>query len=78
MRDSGGGGVGGGCPEKPGLLTREIFNLGLVVDGGSSVSFGPPSSSFTLRRPVPSHTEGSSSPEGGGGKPSLSLMSSLW
>ena len=76
--DGGGGGVGAGVPGKPGLLTREIFSLGLVVDGGNSVFFGFPSSSFALRRPVPSHTESSSSPVGGGGKPSPSLMSSLW
>ena len=76
--ESGGGGVGRGCPEKPGLLTREIFNLGLVVDGSGSVSFGPSSSSPTLRRRVSSHSEGTSSLEGGGGKSSLPLMSSLW
>ena len=76
--DSGGGGAGRGCPEKPGLLIREIFNLGLVVDGGGSVPFGFPSSSPTLRRPVSSHSEGPSSSEGGGGKSSLSLVFSLW
>ena len=72
--DGGGGGVRGGVPEKPGPLTREIFSLGLL-DGGNSLFFGPPCSS-ALRRPVASHSEISSSPAGGGGKPSL--VPSLW
>ena len=73
--DGGGGGVGAGVPGKPGPLTREIFSLGLMLDGGNSLFFGPPCSS-ALRRPMPSHSEISSSPAGGGGKPSL--VPSLW
>ena len=73
--DGGGGGVRGGVPEKPGPLTREILSRGLMLDGGTSLFFAPPCPS-ALRRPVPSHSEISSSPAGGGGK--LSSVPSLW